>query len=307
MQHLSRGTTTPSGRYDAVSERSAAVVIRGYSGSFGAASVLLARPVRSRIRNVYALVRVADEIVDLPDPDLGTVERARMLDALQSDVRQAVVSGHSPNLVVHAFARTAVACRIGDDVVEPFFASMRMDLERTTHDEASFARYVHGSAEVVGLMCLRVFLADQPGTEVPAAGTGHPGSNGLEELEDGARRLGAAFQKLNFLRDLGQDHDVLGRSYFPGLDVRAFTDADRDRLLDDIAADLAAADLVIPRLPGSSRRAVRAAHGTFSELARRLRETPADQILAGRVRVPAPVKARIVGGAMVGAQWATPR
>ena len=276
-------------RYDEVSERSAAAVIRGYSGSFGAASLLLAQPVRRRIRNVYALVRVADEIVDHPDPSLGRDDRERMLDELEADVHRAIALGHSANLVVHAFARTAVTCGIGPDVIGPFFRSMRTDLDRTRHDETTFADYVHGSAEVVGLMCLQVFLA---GEQQPAAGP----ANGLV---DGARRLGAAFQKLNFLRDLGEDHDVLGRSYFPGLDVAAFCDADRDRLLDDIDGDLDAAARAIPHLPASSRRAVLAAHGTFAELARRLRRTPAADIRAGRVRVPTPVKARIVGSALV--------
>jgi phytoene/squalene synthetase len=169
---------------------------------------------------------------------------------------------------------------------------MRMDLDRAEHDEASFDAYVHGSAAVVGLMCLKVFLAD---TDLQSDA----------DLVDGACRLGAAFQKLNFLRDLGEDRDVLGRSYFPGLDVARFCDADRDRLLDDIDDDLAAAARVIERLPGSSRRAVRAAHATFAELARRLRATPAQQIVAGRVRVPSSVKACVVGGAFLGAGRAT--
>lgn len=282
-------------RYDQVAERSAAVVIRWYSGSFGAASLLLAQPERRRIRNVYALVRVADEVVDHPDPRLTTAQRAAMLDALHGDVHQALATGHSPNLVVHAFARTAVTCGIGAELVDPFFASMRTDLERTVHDDESFARYVHGSAEVVGLMCLRVFRAGE--ATHPRAGL----SGDAEEavLEHGARRLGAAFQKLNFLRDLGEDHDLLGRSYFPGLEVAAFCDADRDRLLDDIDADLAAAAATIPRLPPGSRRAVQAAHATFSDLGRRLRETPAERIRAGRVRVPTIVKARIVGTALM--------
>ncbi len=279
-------------RYDAVAERSAAVVIRRYSGSFGSASLLLAQPVRRRIRNVYALVRIADEVVDHPDRGLGTAARSAMLADLQSDLQRAMSCGHSPNLVVHAFARTAVRCGIGPDLVDPFFASMRMDLERTVHDAASFARYVHGSAEVVGLMCLKVFLAD---VADPAAG------EPPVDLEEGARRLGAAFQKLNFLRDLGEDHDVLGRSYFPDLDVAAFCDDDRDRWLDDIEADLAAAQETIPHLPAGSRRAVQAAHATFSDLGRRLRQTPAEQIRAGRVRVPTIVKARIVGSALTGA------
>lgn len=279
----------PRSLYDSVSEGSAAVVISAYSSSFGLASRLLAEPVRTHVRNVYALVRVADEIVDNPDPALGTGPRATMLDWLQEDVRHALRTGYSGNLVVHAFARSAVRCGIGEDIIDPFFASMRMDLETTVHTPESFERYVYGSAEVVGLMCLRVFLA---GTDDAAAG--------YDRFAPGARRLGAAFQKLNFLRDLAEDHDTLGRRYFPGLEVDRFCDADRDRILDDIDADLAAAAAVVPDLPTSSRRAVRVAHATFSELAARLRAAPAAEIRRTRVRVPDAVKIRLVAGAMRG-------
>ena len=273
--------------YDTVSEGSAAVVIHHYSSSFGLASRLLAEPVRTHVRNIYALVRVADEIVDNPDTTLDLAARDRMLTWLQDDVHHSLRTGWSANVVVHAFARTAIRCGFGDELIDPFFASMQMDLDTSSHTAASFDRYVHGSAEVVGLMCLRVFLAGD-----------HP--EDFELLAPGARRLGAAFQKLNFLRDLAEDHDELARDYFPGLDVDRFTDADRDRILDDIEADLAAADDAIPHLPASSRRAVRVAHATFAELAARLRATPAATIRRTRVRVPDAVKLRIVAGALYG-------
>ncbi len=276
------------GLYDAVAEGSAAAVIRAYSSSFGLASRLLAEPVRTEVRNLYALVRVADEIVDVPDPALGTEARSRMLGWLHDDVCHALEHGWSSNLVVHAFARTASAAGIDGALIDAFFVSMRMDLDTTTHTPESFERYVYGSAEVVGLMCLRVFLAEEPG------------AGDYERLAPGARRLGAAFQKLNFLRDLADDHDTLGRAYFPGLDVDALTDADRDRILDDIDADLDAAAAVIPALPPSSRRAVHVAHATFAELAARLRATPAAQIRRTRVRVPDLVKARLVARSIYG-------
>jgi phytoene/squalene synthetase len=279
----------PGTLYDSVSEASAAVVIRRYSSSFGLASRLLAEPVRTHVRNIYALVRVADEIVDNPDPALELPARARMLAWLQEDVRHALTAGYSSNLVVHAFARTAVTCGIGAELVDPFFDSMRMDLATTSHSAASFDHYVYGSAEVVGLMCLRAFLLDQPAHAL-----------GYDALAPGARRLGAAFQKLNFLRDLAADQELLGRSYFPGLVVAQFCDADRDRFLDDIDADLTAAALAVPHLPRSSRRAVGAAHATFAELARRLRATPAEEIRRSRVSVPTPVKARLLAGALLG-------
>jgi len=271
--------------YDSVSEGSAAVVIRQYSSSFGLACRLLSEPVRTQVRNVYALVRVADEIVDNPDPGLGPGPRAQMLTWLHDDVRHALRTGYSGNLVVHAFARTARSSGISEELIDPFFESMRTDLATTVHTPASFDRYVYGSAEVVGLMCLRVFLVGDRADD-------------YDRLAPGARRLGAAFQKLNFLRDLAEDHDTLSRSYFPGLDVERFSDADRDSILADIAADLDAAAAVIPDLPTSSRRAVCAAHATFAELAARLQATPAAEIRRSRVRVPDPVKVRVVAGAL---------
>lgn len=274
---------TPRNPYDGVSEDIAAAVVREFSSSFGLASRLLAEPVRTEVRTIYALARIADEIVDNPDASLGREPRATMLTWLQDDVHHALRYGYSSNLVVHAFARTAVRCGIGEELIDPFFASMATDLDTTVHTRESFDRYVYGSAEVVGLMCLRCFLA-QDGPESRSAT--------YLRLTPGARRLGAAFQKLNFLRDLAEDHDALGRRYFPGLVVETFCDADRDRILDDIAADLAVAAAVIGDLPASSRRAVQVAHATFAELAHRLRATPATEIRRTRVRVPDPVKIR---------------
>lgn len=277
----------PRSLYDTVSESSSALVISQYSSSFGLASRLLGGPVRTQVRNVYALVRVADEVVDNPDPDLAVDARERMLTWLQEDVHHALHTGYSGNLVVHAFARTAIGCGITDELVDPFFDSMRTDLTTTVHTAESLERYIYGSAEVVGLMCLRAFLAGGRAAD-------------YDRLAPGARRLGAAFQKLNFLRDLADDHDLLGRRYFPGLEPDRFCDADRDRILDDIAADLDAAAAVIPELPPSSRRAVRVAHATFAELAARLRATPAVEIRRTRVRVPDPVKLRLVAANLYG-------
>jgi phytoene/squalene synthetase len=289
---FARAAAVPT--YDRVAGQSAALVIRGYSTSFGVASRLLAEPVRTHVRNIYALVRIADEIVDDPSAGFDTVERADQLDRLEDDTLRAIRLGRSSNLVVHAFATTARACGIGTDLIEPFFSSMRTDLHVTQHDAASLQRYVYGSAEVVGLMCLRAFLTAEP------AGSGAGSGAGYGELADGARRLGAAFQKVNFLRDLAEDHDQLGRTYFPGTPVEDFTDQQRDTILDDIEADLAAAAAVIPLLPAGSRRAVTAAHALFAELAGRLRATPAEQIRRERVSVPSLVKARLLARALLG-------
>jgi phytoene/squalene synthetase len=277
--------------YDRVAEETASIVIRRYSTSFGLASRLLEPRVRQHIENIYALVRLADEIVDgeAAAAGLSAIAAARILNDLERETESAMELGYSSNLVVHAFALTARETGFTASLTEPFFDSMRSDLSETEHDQESFDRYVYGSAEVVGLMCLCVFLQ----------GTTHSQAE-TEEVEAGARALGAAFQKVNFLRDLAADFRDLGRSYFPGVRVDAFTEADKNRLLDDIDADLRTSAAVIPKLPAGSRRAVALAQALFADLARRLRATPADRLVTTRVRVPNPTKLRIATGAAFG-------
>lgn len=277
--------------YDRVAEETAAIVIRRYSTSFGLASRLLGAGVRQHVENIYALVRIADEIVDGEAGGAGAnpLTIARILNDLERDTESAMEVGYSANLVVHAFALTARETGFGTEYTRPFFSSMRADITDTAHDDKSFDEYVYGSAEVVGLMCLAAFMQFHPVSAADAA-----------TLVTGARRLGAAFQKVNFLRDLSADFDGLGRSYFPGVSVASFTEADKKRLLDDIDADLAVSAAVIPMLPASSRRAVALAQGLFAELSVRLRRTPAERLVRTRVRVPNPVKFRIAAGAASG-------
>ena len=275
--------------YDRVAEETASIVIRRYSTSFGLASRLLGDGVRQHVENIYALVRVADEIVDGPATEAGldAVRAARVLNELEQETERAMSEGFSANLVVHAFALTARDVSFGSELTAPFFESMRMDLTETEHDQASFDKYVYGSAEVVGLMCLRAFLHGEQAVDVA-------------RFESGARALGAAFQKVNFLRDLSADFESLGRSYFPDVAVESFDEATKVRLLDDIDADLAVSAAVVPDLPRSSRRAVALAQSLFAELSTRLRATPADELVRSRVRVPNPVKARLALSAALG-------
>jgi len=277
--------------YDRVAQETSSGVIRRYSTSFGLAAKLLGPSVRQDVENIYALVRVADEIVDGPAGEAGAdaVRCAALLDDFERETESAIDLGFSANLVVHAFAITARGAGFGSDLTGPFFESMRRDLSATEHDQASFDRYVYGSAEVVGLMCLRAFLEGRSYDPTFVA-----------RLETGARALGAAFQKVNFLRDLHDDFETLGRSYFPGVDPSSFTDAERDRLVADIDADLRVSGAIIPSLPASSRRAVALAHGLFAELNRRLAMTPAAELMHTRVRVPNPVKVKIAAASAAG-------
>ena len=219
--------------------------------------------------------------------DRGSVDRRNELDQLEEQTYAAMTSGSSSNLVVHAFARTARRVGIDLDLVTPFFDSMRSDLTQVRHDFESLAAYIYGSAEVVGLMCLRAFLAGEPKADAR-----------YEHLAPGARRLGAAFQKINFLRDFGDDSDGLGRRYLVGLDPDDPDEAAWSLWLDDIDLDLTAAAAVIPELPMSCRVAVCAAHDLFAELTERLRQSSAAEARIRRVRVPNAGKARIAAAAV---------
>jgi len=271
--------------YDKTAQDAAAAVIAAYSTSFGLATRLLGARPRPHVRNIYALVRIADEIVDGPAAaaGLGPAAERAVLDELETETLAAIDRGFSSNLVVHAFARTARECGIGEALIGPFFASMRTDLLTARHDAASHDDYVYGSAEVVGLMCLQVFVN---------AGAPHP-VDADPDLVDGARRLGAAFQDVNFLRDQHHDEDALGRDYL-GLGSGRSSRID---VLDRIDADLAAAAAVIPRLPADSRRAVTAAHDLFASLSMRLRRDATPEV---RVRVPDAVKATLAARAWLG-------
>jgi phytoene/squalene synthetase len=279
--------------YLRAAERSSSEVIRTYSTSFGLAAKLLSPSVRRHVENIYALVRVADEIVDGAAAQArelgGTADPARALDELERDVYRGMLDRFSANLVVHAFAHTANQTRIDREIIRPFFDSMRMDLWKTKHDQRSFEKYVYGSAEVVGLMCLQAFVEGLEYSQEETA-----------KMVAGARALGSAFQKVNFLRDLSADARGLGRSYFPGISPESFTEADKVRLVEDIRAELAVSAASIPLLPKRARRAVVAAHLLFEALNDLIGNTEAAQLISTRISVPSSRKAIILAKSWIG-------
>lgn len=279
--------------YERTARRGAAIVIREYSTSFGLASRLLSAQIRPEIENIYALVRVADEIVDgaAAAAGLSVAQQRECLDAMEAETVRALQRGYSSDLVVHAFAQSARRAGITADLLRPFFASMRRDLDPAPFSADELREYIYGSAEVVGLMCLRVFLVGE-----------YANDNERRRLEHGARRLGAAFQKINFLRDISADYTALGRRYFPGVDPLAITEQQKAAIVADIRADLSAADAVIPRLPEGCRRAIRAASAFFAELTDRVDATPAAELAGQRVRVPGPQKLRILASVLLRAR-----
>lgn len=264
--------------YTRAAERSSAEIIAAYSTSFGWATNLLSKDVAVEVRNIYAMVRVADELVDgAADEALtgkGGLSARALLDEFEAETYRALDSGFSANLVLHAFAVTARKVGITRELVTPFFDSMRMDLDPQVFDQQSFEKYIYGSAEVVGLMCLQAFLHDVKLT--PKQKT---------DFVRSARALGSAFQKVNFLRDLAADFKVLGRSYFPGVRIDSFNEAEKQRLVADINNELRISAQSLPNLPKNSRRAVAAAQMFFTELNNQIGKAPADRLISERIRV----------------------
>lgn len=280
--------TTGIDLYNATAEASASVVIHRYSTSFGWASRLLDASKRHHIARIYALVRIADELVDGPAESAGVDRETRgvLLDDLEAETERALRLGFSTNLVVHAFALTGREHEIGMELCRPFFASMRRDLDATSFNAVELDDYIFGSAEVVGLMCLAVFESGSIRDESERG-----------RLTDGARHLGAAFQKVNFLRDFADDHEALGRAYFPGTE-KILTEGSKADIVASIREDLRIADMSIPLLAPGCRGSVWAARAMFGELTDRIETTPVAVLMQTRVRVPNPVKARIFARAL---------
>ncbi len=271
--------------YSRAAQKSSARIIREYSTSFGMATRLLGRRIRPEVQSIYGLVRIADEIVDGAAAGAGLDLEAQksLLDGLEAETEKALQTGYSTNLIVHSFATTARTVGIGEDLTAPFFASMRRDLNPADFTEDEMRTYIYGSAEVIGLMCLRVFLHGVPCD-----------FDRYCRLEEGAKHLGSAFQKINFLRDLRADWNELQRNYFPHIDPEHLTEAQKLELIADIDVDLVGAAAVIPELPQHCRAAVDTAYGLFTALTERLREVPASDLLQTRIHVPTAVKLRIM-------------
>jgi len=279
-------------RYTQAAIRASREVIASYSTSFGWATKLLKQPIQTQVQNIYGLVRVADEIVDgAAAGALGDnrLEASAQLDKLEQETYKAMQLGFSTNLIVHAFAVTARETDIDRKHLEAFYHSMRMDLNKTRHDYKSFSTYVYGSAEVIGLMCLQTFIHDKEFS-----------LEQRETLRKGAQALGAAFQKVNFLRDLAADFEQLGRSYFPLVNVNTFNEETKVALVQDINNDLAVSAQSIKLIPKSARKAVVSAQLLFTELNDKISATPAEELIRTRIRVSNLRKLVIIVKAMIG-------
>ncbi len=254
--------------YNTASAATAKLFTEKYSTSFQLASRLFDKTIRPDIYNVYGLVRIADEIVDTYHGKDAKI----LLDDLETEVYAAIGRGYSVNPIVHAFQITANSSGITQELIKPFFASMRTDLGAVRLNQKQYHDYIYGSAEVVGLMCLKVFVNGD--------------SKRYEQLKPGAQRLGSAYQKVNFLRDFAHDSQVLNRSYFPAVDYKTFNDAAKAKIIKDIEADFAAAEPYVKKLPQNARAAVATSYRYYSELLKALQSASANDIKTNRIRLP---------------------
>ncbi len=255
--------------FDEVSEKCSKVVTLSYSTSFGLATKMLSSSIRPHIYNIYGFVRFADEIVD----SFHNYNKTELLDNFEIDLRYSLKNKISLNPILNSFQRTVHKYNIDIELINSFLKSMRWDLEKKDYlDKTEFNEYVYGSADVVGLMCLKVFV---------------DGNKSLyEELKPSAMSLGSAFQKVNFLRDLKQDHEGLNRSYFPNLNLDNFDENTKVDILKEIDEDFSKAIIGIFRLPKSSRFGVYTAYKYYLKLLNKLRNTPPIKIKSTRIRVP---------------------
>lgn len=268
--------------FDNVCGHSSRLVTERYSTSFSRASTLFHPEIRQHIYNIYGFVRFADEIVDT----FHQYDKAKLLDEFEECYRTALENGISLNPIVHSFCLTQREKKIPQDLVDAFLHSMKMDLgEIKDLNDEKYNEYIYGSAEVVGLMCLKVFL--------------NGNEEEYEKMKSYAQSLGAAFQKINFLRDISADYNDLNRTYFPNVDFRKFSIEDKKEIEKDIAADFEHAFKGIKMLPISSRIAVFMAYKYYLNLFKKIRRTTPEVLLHKRISVSNARKIYLFGEMML--------
>jgi len=239
---------------------------------------------RTPIYNIYGFVRFADEIVD----SFHAYDKEDLLARFEIETYQAIRQGISLNPILHSFQETVNRYNIDLHLVEAFFKSMEYDLHKQHYDQSGYEEYIYGSAEVVGLMCLYVFCDGE--------------RNLYNELKPYARSLGAAFQKVNFLRDVKADYQLLNRVYFPGVDFGRFNHDMKNAIEQDIAKDFEKAYEGILRLPLKARFGVYLAYKYYMSLFRKIKRIPPQHIMDERVRIPNYAKAWVATKAVIRTQ-----
>lgn len=259
--------------YDNVSFKSSRLITKMYSTSFSIAVNILAPSIRDAIYSIYGFVRLADEIVD----SFHDYNKEELLNDFEKEYYKSLNSGISLNPILNSFQHTVKKYNIQNELVQAFLGSMRMDLSKSIYSTTQeYNNYIYGSADVVGLMCLKVFV------------------NGNEEkynnLKESAMSLGSAFQKVNFLRDLKDDVYDLSRSYFPGIDLKTISAENKQLIIKEIEQDFEKAYIGILQLPNEAKFGVYTAYVYYKALLRKLKNTPSHQLIQKRIRVSDPVK-----------------
>ena len=245
------------------------IITRNYSTSFFSAVNLLDKDIREAIFGIYGFVRLADEIVD----SFTGYDRDRLLTRFEEEYAEAAHYGISTNPVINAFELTVRKYHIGRDLVDAFLGSMRADLTHKDYTCKSDAEaYIYGSASAVGLMCLRVFTGGEEKL--------------YEKLRQPAMKLGSAFQKVNFLRDLRTDLETLDRSYFPEFNRQNFGEEQKQQIITEIEAEFAEAYEGIRQLPTNSRLGVFMAYVYYTKLLQKIKKTPVRKLITRRIRIP---------------------
>jgi phytoene synthase len=254
--------------FDTVSSDCSRIVTRSYSTSFSSAVKMLAPAIRQDIYNIYGFVRFADEIVD----SFHDYNKTELFERFETDLHLALKEKISLNPILNSFQHTVNKYEIDIALIDAFMYSMRLDLyksEYKTVDE--YHQYIYGSADVVGLMCLKVFVKGD--------------MNAYENLKDSAMRLGSAFQKVNFLRDLKADFEDLSRTYFPNTDLTKLDEHSKNEIISEIEADFKAAFTGIINLPMEAKFGVYTAYIYYNKLLTKLKNTPSTEIKNTRIRV----------------------
>jgi phytoene/squalene synthetase len=254
--------------FDEVSLKCSEITTKYYSTSFSLGIRLLDKEIHSPIYSIYGFVRLADEIVD----SFHEFDKAKLLNEFTESTKQAIENKISLNPILNSFQEVVNKYNIEWEHIQDFLSSMESDLNQKKHDEDSYKQYIKGSAEAVGLMCLRVFCNN---------------NNKLyNELEKYAIYLGSVFQKVNFIRDISADYNELKRVYFPQLNINEFNEEEKNKIEVDIEKEFKLALIGIKQLPKSAKKGVFLAYSYYYSLFKKIKRTPVDKIMTKRIRIP---------------------
>ena len=272
--------------FDSVSSECSKVVTNSYSTSFSLATRMLSSSIRTHIYNIYGFVRFADEIVDT----FHSYNKMELFDRFEESLYLAISNKISLNPILNSFQMTVNLYHIDIDYIKSFMTSMRWDLSKKTYKtEKEYKDYIYGSADVVGLMCLKVFVKGDKRL--------------FEKLKKPAMHLGSAFQKVNFLRDLKSDTENLNRLYFPDVNIDSFDEYSKSKIINEIKEDFKQGKTGIFQLPNESKFGVYTAYKYYLRLLKKLKKTPSTEIKSKRIRVANYQKADVLARSFIRYQF----